>query len=219
MKYLLLANSSTASAWRDSISTLQCFADSYAFKKSVQIQAQQAWHNLHRSDILDTTGFAVDFTLGIAMTTDPHWTAYLTALLTPTLAVLGAHIAYRQWQLAQNKLKFDLFDRRFQVYEAARNLLASIMTSGKAQDDEVMKFRIATREARWLLSQDVADYLDKQLHHKALDLQCLASELKGVGVGETRTKNVYAQADIKTWCMAQYDVLDQKFSPFLQLQH
>jgi hypothetical protein len=153
------------------------------------------------------------------MMTDPHWTAYFIALLTPTVAVLGALIAYRQWRLAQNKLKLDLFDRRFQVYEASRNLLGSIMTSGKAKDDEVFKFMVATREAKWLLSRDVAEYLDKQLYHKALDLQCLASELEGVGVGEIRTKNVYAQADIKKWFVAQYDVLDQKFSPYLQLQH
>ena len=153
------------------------------------------------------------------MTPDPHWTAYLTALLTPTVAVLGALIGYRQWRLAQNKLKLDLFDRRFKVYEAARDLLASIMTSGKAKDDEVFKFLVATREAKWLLDIDVANYLDKQVYHKAIDLQTLAAELEGVGVGEIRTKNVHAQADLKKWLMAQFDVLDQKFSPYLQLKH
>ena len=98
------------------------------------------------------------------MTPDPHWTAYLTALLTPTVAVLGAMIGYRQWRLAQNKLKLDLFDRRFKVYEAARDLLASIMTSGKAMDDKVFKFLVATREAKWLLDIDVANYLGGSPH-------------------------------------------------------
>lgn len=153
------------------------------------------------------------------MNPDPHWTTYLAALLTPTVAVLGSFIAYRQWRLAQNKLKLDLFDRRFSVYQAARTLLASIMTSGKAKDEEVFKFMVATREAKWLLSASVAEYLDKQLYHKAIDLQALASELEGVGVGEIRTKNVHAQADIKKWFMAQYEVLDEKFTLYLQLRH
>ena len=153
------------------------------------------------------------------MTPDPHWTAYLTALLTPTVAVLGALIGYRQWRLAQNKLKLDLFDRRFKVYEAARDLLASIMTSGKAKDDEVFKFMVATREAKWLFDTEVANYLDKQIYHKAIDLQTLAGEGDGVGVGEIRTKNVRAQSDLKKWFKAQYDVLDQKFSRYLQLKH
>lgn len=153
------------------------------------------------------------------MTADPHWTAYLSALLTPIVAVLGSLIAYRQWRLAQNKLKLDLFDRRFSVYDAARTLLASIMTSGKAKDDVIFKYMVATREAKWLLSPAVAEYLDKQLYHKALDLQCLASELEGVGVGDVRTQNVRKQAEIKKWFMAQYEVLDEHFAPFLRLQH
>ena len=81
------------------------------------------------------------------MNCDPHWTTYLTALLTPTVAVIGSLVAYRQWVLARNKLKLDLFERRFAVYEAARNLLASIMTSGKAKDAEIFKFMVATRDA------------------------------------------------------------------------
>ena len=153
------------------------------------------------------------------MNLDPHWTTYLAALLTPTVAVLGSLIAYRQWRLAQNKLKLDLFDRRFSVYEAARSLLASIMTSGKAKDEEVFKFMVSTREAKWLLNDSVAEYLEKQLYHKAIDLQTLAAELEGEPIGETRSKNVRAQGDIKKWFMTQYDVLDEKFAPFLQLRH
>jgi hypothetical protein len=153
------------------------------------------------------------------MNLDPHWTTYLAALLTPTVAVLGSFIAYRQWRLAQNKLKLDLFDRRFSVYEAARSLLASIMTSGKAKDEEVFKFMVSTREAKWLLNDSVADYLEKQLYHKAIDLQALAAVLEGEPMGETRSKNIHAQAEIKKWLMAQYNVLDESFAPFLQLRH
>lgn len=153
------------------------------------------------------------------MTCDPHWTTYLSALLTPTLAVLGSLIAYRQWRLAQNKLKLDLFERRFSVYEAARNLLGSIITSGKAKDEEIFKFMVATREAKWVLNAQVAEYLDKQLYHKAIDLQTLSSVLEGVPMGEERTTNVHKQAEIKKWFLAQYDVLDEYFEPFLQLGH
>lgn len=153
------------------------------------------------------------------MNPDPHWTTYLAALLTPIVAVLGSVIAYRQWRLAQNKLKLDLFDRRLQVYEAALTLLASIMTSGKARDEEVRNYLVATREAKWLLNAPIAEYLEKQLYHKAIDLQTLAAELEGVPVGDERSKNVHAQADIKKWIVQQYEVLDEKFAPFLQLGH
>ncbi len=153
------------------------------------------------------------------MNCDPHWTNYLSALLTPTIAILGSIIAYRQWRTAQNKLKLDLFDRRFRVYEAARDLLASIMTSGMAQDKEVFKFMSATRETKWLFDPEIAEYLDNELYSKAIDLQTLQAELEGVPVGEERSKNVKEQYEIKKWFYAQYPVLDEKFSPFLRLQH
>ena len=93
------------------------------------------------------------------------------------------------------------------------------MTSGKAKDNEVFKYMVATREAKWLLSAEIAEYLDKQLYNKAIDLQTLDAELEGVPVGDVRTKNVRAQTELKKWLMAQYPVLDEKFSPFLHLRH
>ena len=150
---------------------------------------------------------------------DPHWTAYLTALLTPVVAVLGSFIAYRQWRLAQNKLKLDLFDRRFKVYESTRDFVGSIMTSGKSKDEEIFKFMSATREAKWLLDASIAEYLDKQIYHKALDLQTLDAELQGLDRGDERTKIVHKQADIKKWFLAQFEVLDGHFSPYLKLGH
>ena len=127
----------------------------------------------------------------------------MSALLTPVIAVIAIVIAYRQWRLGQNKLKLDLFDRRFSVYQAAAALISSVMTSGKAADAETYKFLLATKEAKWLLSSEIAEYLDKQIYHKALDLQMLAAELEGVGVGTERTNNVRAQADIKKWFLVK----------------
>ncbi|MDO8464209.1 MAG: hypothetical protein Q7S46_03010 [Gallionella sp.] len=153
------------------------------------------------------------------MNCDTHWTAYLSALLTPTIAVLGSFIAYRQWRTTQNKLKHDLFERRFSVYDAAKTLLESIMTSGKAKDEELFKFLSGTREAKWLLDANVAEYLDKELYCQALDLQCLASELEGLPIGEEKSSNDHKRAEIKKWFSKQYEVLDEKFSPFLKLEH
>jgi len=153
------------------------------------------------------------------MTTDPHWTAYLSALLTPVIAFLGSLIAYRQWRLAQNKLKFDLFERRSSVYEAARALMASIMTSGKAKDEELFKFMVGTSEAKWLFDGSVVEYLDKEIYSNAVDLMTLSAELEGVPVGDIRTKNVLRQAELKKWFNAQFKVLNEIFLPYLQLRH
>jgi hypothetical protein len=153
------------------------------------------------------------------MKCDPHWTAYISALLVPVVAFFGALIAYRQWRTAQNKLKLELFERRFSVYDAARNLISSIAGGGRAKDDEVFKYLSGIREARWLLDTDLDEYLHKELYHKVVDLQALQSELEGMPVGEARSSNIRKQSELKKWIYAQHATLDEKFSKFLQLEH
>lgn len=155
----------------------------------------------------------------VLMTCDPHWTTYLSALLVPTVAVLGSIIAYRQWRTAQNKLKLDLFEKRFAVYDSARHLVSSITTHGIVINEEIYKFIAYTREAKWLLNTDIAMYLDEELYRKALHLQALDSQLAGLPVGEARSANVHTQTELKNWILQQYNVLDEKFSPFLRLEH
>lgn len=152
------------------------------------------------------------------MTCDPHWTNYLSALLTPIVAVLGSVIAYRQWRTAQNKLKFELFDRRFSIYEESKNLILSIVSSGKAKEESIYKFFLAARSAKWLLNKELATYLDT-VYDKGIDLLTLQSELEGIPAGDERSENVRKQTEIKKWLHAQLEVLDEKFSPFLKLQH
>ena len=150
---------------------------------------------------------------------EPHWTTYLAALLTPTIAVFGAAITYRQWRTAQNKLKLDLFERRLSVYEAARDYLASVLTSGRTSQESEFKFLSGTRGAKWLFDDAIVQYLDKVLWNKICDLGCIQSELEGMSVGEERSNKVRAGADIQKWMSEQMEVLDEKFSPYLSLRH
>lgn len=151
------------------------------------------------------------------MTCDTNWTTYLSALLTPTVAVLGSFIAYRQWRTAQNKLKLELFDRRFAVYDTTTTFLASAMNSGAAKDEE-FKFMSATHDAKWLLNTDIAEYLE-DIYRKAVSLQFLVSELQDLPIGEERSANIHMQREIKEWLLKQYEVLDEKLAPYLRLEH
>lgn len=153
------------------------------------------------------------------MACDPHWTSYLSALLVPLVAIFGAFIAYRQWQTAQNKLKLELFEKRLFIYNAATLFINSVMGSGRATDEELRKLVLGTKEAKWLLSPDIAKYLDEELYRKGVNLQTLAAELEGTPVGENRSGNIHEQRNIKDWLEQQYRIVDEKFSKYLSLRH
>ncbi len=64
------------------------------------------------------------------------WVDYLSALLVPTIAILGSIIAFQQWRTNTKRLKHELFDRRYEQFTVVLEFLGSIMTSGKSKQDE-----------------------------------------------------------------------------------
>ncbi len=142
----------------------------------------------------------------------------LSALLTPTIALLGAVIAWQQWRTNRNKLKLELFEKRYAFYEAAATFLGGIMASGNASHAATFQFLMATKGAKFIVGASIAEYLDKELYRKSIDLQALNSELDSLQ-GPERTRNIERQREIKNWFQDQYAVLDHKFDSLLSLKH
>lgn len=148
-----------------------------------------------------------------------HCTSWASAGLTALVALLAVYIAWRQWRTAQNKLKFDLFDRRFSVYEASRNLWGLIMQHGKVRDEDVRNYLPDLYKAKWLLNDEVAEYLEKEFYRKITDLQLFQRLVEDALQGEEKRSNREKQGEIMGWLAKQHEVLDKKFTPFLKLQH
>jgi hypothetical protein len=139
-----------------------------------------------------------------------------SGLLTPLIAIIVAYIAYRQWRTADNRLKLDMFERRLAIHSIARDLIASVVTSGVVDNSMLLSFVHGTRQARWLLDTSLQDYLDAEMYKSALCLQNLQSEEKCLS-GDDLTGNVQKQSELKIWFTNQYGVLDSWFDKFLKL--
>src|SRR5450755_2316417 len=103
----------------------------------------------------------------VAPTTQPEWITVLAALLTPVLAAFGAYIAWQQWRTNRNKLKLDLFERRFTVYDAAIQLINSILRAGKVDQADLNIFVSRTRSAAFTVGGKIENYLNKELYRRA----------------------------------------------------
>lgn len=146
---------------------------------------------------------------------------YVQALGTPMAALIAAGLtaafAYRQWRNAQNRLKLDLFDRRFLVYLSVRNLVGAVLARGYATFDDIFKFTVETRTAKWLFDNDIAAYIDAELCQRANDLLALHAEMERVPIGQGGMDNAGYQSQIRDWFKDQYDEVDRRFGPFLRI--
>ena len=147
------------------------------------------------------------------------WVDYFSALLTPTIAILGSTIAFLQWRTNSKRLRHELFDRRYEQFIVVREFLGSIMKSGKSKPEEQLKFLTGTRGMRFVFDKDIAEYVDKTIWNLAVELECLDSELVDLPVGEERSKNVRRQAEIKKQLYKELNTIEDKFAKYLQLKH
>jgi hypothetical protein len=136
----------------------------------------------------------------------------LSALLTPTIAILGSVIALQQWRTNRARLKHELFDRRYQQFVVVRDFLSSIMVCGKVKPEEEQKFCSGTRGVRFVFDKAMADYIEKKLWHLAIDLQ----SLEAMPATEELASR---QAEIKNMLNQELRDLEERFVPYLQLQH
>ena len=64
----------------------------------------------------------------------------LKGLLTPLIAIIALWIAYQQRVINKNKLKLDLFEKRYEVYRYIRVFIANTLSHGNVTDDELNDF-------------------------------------------------------------------------------
>jgi len=119
----------------------------------------------------------------------------LSALLTPTIAVLAVYIAYQQLRVNRTRLDLDLYDRRLAIYKALEEFYDGIAIPGNVRFPMVTKLRFETAEARFLFPKEIEKHLDL-LRMKAFRAAQLRerlypkSEEPGLPVGDARDKAV-----------------------------
>jgi FMN phosphatase YigB (HAD superfamily) len=98
------------------------------------------------------------------------WIDILSALLTPTVAILGSYIALRQWRTAELKRKQNLFDKIYDIYAQTQIFLSEICITANQPSTASEKLFVRQFGASYFLCDtEVKEYL-KHLHHQGCKL-------------------------------------------------
>ena len=126
----------------------------------------------------------------------------LQALATPTLAGAGIAIAWQQKRLADIRLRNDLFDRRFKIYEAARTYLQCAVQDQRFDPEHMFAFIRGTADAPFFCSHEIADYIE-EIRQKVADMRARAGlmEAKRDAVAGSVIDQTY---DLQQWCAQQH---------------
>ena len=135
-----------------------------------------------------------------------------------SIAKQQAEIAQQQAELATVRLQHELYDRRFAIFEAARNFLVhQIHVYGNVSDESYKSYFRGTADAVFLLDDTVADYLE-DIRNKALRLKWMNEKIGSIEAGDERIKATADEDEILNWFYDQEEILIEKFRPFLMIK-
>ena len=141
----------------------------------------------------------------------PVWVQYIQALGPTIVAVvvgwIAGYVAWRQWRTAHDRLSFDLYEKRFEVYRATHNLLTTALIHRQVNGDDYRAFFNGIRHAEFLFKEKTTAYLTN-IRDKAWKAQLQYPKTD---------KLIDEEEDILKFLSDQNETLEAVFRPYLDL--
>jgi hypothetical protein len=138
----------------------------------------------------------------------PAFVALIAGLIT-------SYIAWRQWKTTKDKLRIDLFDKRFEVYDSVSAFIAKNLRQGSVDTSDVLDFKFKTRSVEFLFDKYFKIYVNK-ICECAFRLGDFESERRLYRESLDASKQNKRNEDFQ-WMSRQFDELDTRAAKFLAL--
>lgn len=157
------------------------------------------------------------------MLTESNLIAYVSAFGSPLVALVAggfaAYFSYRSWRTAKNKLRLDLFDKRYNLYVQIQGFLQKVYSDKWEAETDNIKFLNMVAEAKWIFDDKVFDYLVKDLHSKLSEYSRVGADMAdSVERGPEWQSSAQVRRKVRTDLVNQESVLIEKMTPFLRLE-
>ena len=101
----------------------------------------------------------------------PYWVQIIQALGPTIVAVVAACIAgliaLRQWKTAHDKIRLDLFDKRFHIYTAFFSAAHAALVKSPDRLKIYAEFVALKGQSQFLFGRDAADFIEGAIHEIA----------------------------------------------------
>jgi hypothetical protein len=137
------------------------------------------------------------------------------AFVALVIGIIAAGIAYRQYRVARAKFKFDLFEKRYTLFDSVWTILSETAVRGvQAEGGLGTPFSNLTAQAAFLFGPEISDYL-REANDKWMDIWAIAIRTQGNN-RIVLPADVQPLADLKRWFLAQAKTgVKEKFGKYL----
>ncbi len=142
-----------------------------------------------------------------------------TAIITTMIAALVAVVTWRQWITNRARLRHELFDRRYAIYEQIAAFVAGVLQMGSLEPSGEGTFLRLTKQAYFAFGCDAEiRHLVGDIYKHAVLLHTLQAKEKTLS-GDALSANVDKQDEVRKWFDTTLGSLEQRFEKYLRLDH
>ena len=143
------------------------------------------------------------------------WLAVSNIVLSVVIGGIAVFIARQQWQTARQKLRLDLFDRRYAFYESLKQMIDEAQSNKGDMLATLGKYLTTRTTAQFLLHDDAIDKYVSRLFEQLRELYKLRYE-KHAAAAPAKDDDAKI-AEIEAWLGSQSDVIVGLFRRHLNI--
>ena len=136
------------------------------------------------------------------------------------IGVYAAWNGHQQLKINRYRVKLDLYNRRWEVYESFTQYVNGALKDLNPMPQDTPAFARATQQAEFLFGADIKDYRDAMIRHGTA-LHKWHEMYRDAGQKQPprydHNKVVQGEQDETKWFVAQPDAMVTKFEPYLDL--
>ena len=152
------------------------------------------------------------------MTQLPFWTQYVEVLGPSFVALVaglfGSYIVYRQWWTGQYRLRLDMFEKRYAVYEAIKSLIGTAELHRHITSEDVGEFYNGVRGAEFLFDGATRKFI-KKIGDMAFRARMARAALSKEHMRADRL--IAEEKDVLVFLRDQDAVLERTFGRYIDL--
>jgi hypothetical protein len=144
---------------------------------------------------------------------------FLSALLTPLIAIIAVYIAWQQFRNAQLKLKHDLYERRLEVFKAVSQFIGTAVQLAYLKNEDLFALLRETNQSYFLFDDDVSQYIH-ELYLKGVDFSYINTRLHGKAPisQEERERLADKNGELLKWFSQQFEVSRKLFGKYMRIR-
>lgn len=141
----------------------------------------------------------------------------LIAAWTAVLTLVATYVVVKQYQLEKTKIRFEHFERRYNLYKKVMDYIASVVREAATTTQEMFEFRKETIDVAIFFGDEIKKYVD-DMYAKANRVRYLTDVTSKNNLEhETHVKFVEELHDLITWFGKQITVCQVEFSKYLRI--